>query len=88
MRNGPTKIILINSGKYEYAEVALDGAIQIVGPNNAGKTTLISTLQFLYIDDLSKMAFRGHTLDETFDTTDSWHGTARALLLAIALGQK
>ena len=67
MRNGPTKIILINAGKYEYAEVGLDGAIQIVGPNNAGKTTLISTLQFLYIDDMSKMAFRGHTLDETFD---------------------
>jgi tripeptide aminopeptidase len=26
-----------------------------------------------------------HTTAETFDTTDSWHGTARALLLAIAL---
>lgn len=67
MRNGPTKIILINAGKYEYAEVGLDGAVQIVGPNNSGKTTLISTLQFLYIDDSSKMVFRGHTLDETFD---------------------
>ncbi|MEP6919197.1 MAG: M20/M25/M40 family metallo-hydrolase, partial [Acidobacteriota bacterium] len=26
-----------------------------------------------------------HTVDEAFDTTDSWQGTARALLLAIAL---
>jgi acetylornithine deacetylase/succinyl-diaminopimelate desuccinylase-like protein len=29
-----------------------------------------------------------HTIAETFDTTDSWQGTARALLLAIALAQR
>ena len=29
-----------------------------------------------------------HSLGETFDTTDSWKGTARALLLAIALAQR
>jgi tripeptide aminopeptidase len=29
-----------------------------------------------------------HTLEESFDTTDSWQGTARALLIAIALAQK
>lgn len=29
-----------------------------------------------------------HSLNETFDTTDSWKGTQRALLLAIALTQK
>jgi tripeptide aminopeptidase len=29
-----------------------------------------------------------HTIAETFDTTDSWLGTARALLLAIALANK
>lgn len=28
-----------------------------------------------------------HALEETFDTTDSWQGTARALLLAIALAR-
>ena len=28
---------------------------------------------------------RAHSLDETFDTTDSWQGTVRAVLLAIAL---
>jgi acetylornithine deacetylase/succinyl-diaminopimelate desuccinylase-like protein len=28
-----------------------------------------------------------HTIHETFDTTNSWQGTARALLLAIALAQ-
>ena len=29
-----------------------------------------------------------HALEETFDTTNSWQGTARAFLLAIALSQK
>ena len=29
-----------------------------------------------------------HSLDETFDTTDSWKGTQRALLVAIALAMK
>lgn len=67
MRNGPTKIILINAGKYEYAEVELDGAIQIVGRNNSGKTTLINTLQFLYIDERSRMTFGSYTLDQTLD---------------------
>ena len=28
-----------------------------------------------------------HSLDETFDTTDSWQGTARTLLLAVALAR-
>jgi tripeptide aminopeptidase len=28
-----------------------------------------------------------HTLDEAFDTSDSWQGTARALLLAVALSR-
>jgi hypothetical protein len=28
-----------------------------------------------------------HTVDEAFDTTDSWRGTQRAVLLAIALAQ-
>jgi acetylornithine deacetylase/succinyl-diaminopimelate desuccinylase-like protein len=28
-----------------------------------------------------------HTLNETFDATDSWHGTQRAVLLAIALAR-
>ena len=29
-----------------------------------------------------------HSLDEAFDTTDSWQGTQRAVLLTIALAQK
>lgn len=66
MPYGPQKIILINAGRYDYAEVELGGALQIVGPNNAGKTSLINTLQFLYLDDRRQMDF-GHSPDATRD---------------------
>jgi len=67
MRNGPIKIVLIQAGKYDYAEVDLDGTLQIVGGNNVGKTTLINTLPFLYVDDRSKMSFGRYSLDETLE---------------------
>jgi hypothetical protein len=63
--NGPRKIVLIRAGRYDYAEVELDGSLQIVGPNNTGKTTLINTLQFLYLDDSRKMDFGAYNLEET-----------------------
>lgn len=65
MPTGPQRLILIQSGPYEYAEVELSGALQIVGENNVGKTTLIKTLQFLYIDNRQQMDFGSHTLEET-----------------------
>src|SRR6266404_5635909 len=64
MPTGPRKIILIHSGRYEYAEVEVVGALQIVGPNNTGKTTLINTLQFLYLNDLRTMDF-GYKWEQT-----------------------
>ena len=65
MLNGPQKIILVNAGRYDYAEVELGGSLQIVGPNNTGKTTLINTLQFLYVDDLRTMDFGSYSLEQT-----------------------
>ena len=65
MTTGPQRIILIGSGRYEYAEVELAGALQIVGPNNTGKTTLINTLQFLYLDDRRHMDFGSYTPEQT-----------------------
>ncbi len=65
MPTGPQRLILINSGRYEYADVDLAGALQIVGPNNTGKTTLINTLQFLYIDDRRHMDFGSYTTEQT-----------------------
>ena len=41
--------------------------MQIVGPNNTGKTTLINTLQFLYLDDRRHMDFGSYTPEQTRD---------------------
>src|SRR6266487_4756635 len=62
---GPQRLILINSSLYEYAEVELAGTLQIVGPNNIGKTTLIKTLQFLYLNDRRHMDFGAHSPEQT-----------------------
>lgn len=44
------KIILLNSAKYQKAIITFDrDSIQISGNNNAGKTSLISVLNFLYL---------------------------------------
>ncbi|MBK8500695.1 MAG: ATP-binding protein [Flavobacteriales bacterium] len=65
MQLGPTKLIAIRSGSYDYAEVDLSNSIQLVGPNNAGKTTLINTLQFLYLDNRNQMVFGDHDQEAT-----------------------
>src|SRR5689334_26240 len=67
MPNGPQKLILIRAGRYDYAEIELAGTLQIVGPNNTGKTTLINTLQFLYLDDRRHMDFGSYTPEQTRD---------------------
>lgn len=54
---GPTRLIFLKSGKYDYGEVELVRPLHLVGPNNVGKTSLIAALQFLYIDDQRHMHF-------------------------------
>ncbi|WP_028586101.1 coiled-coil domain-containing protein [Desulfogranum mediterraneum] len=54
---GPARMILLRAGKYDYGEVELTNPLHLVGPNNIGKTSLISVLQFLYIDDQRSMHF-------------------------------
>jgi hypothetical protein len=56
-RIGPTRLILLNCGKFDYAEINLDAPLHLVGPNNIGKTSLIAVLQYLYIDNQQKMKF-------------------------------
>lgn len=57
---GLRKLVLINSANYEIAEIPLDDAVSIVGPNNSGKTSLINALQFLLIRDKQQMNFGAH----------------------------
>lgn len=54
---GPRKLVLINSGVYPYAEIELEESIHLSGRNNAGKSSLLNALQFLYIDDIKLMHF-------------------------------
>jgi len=54
---GPKRIIMINSGKHSYANISINKATHLVGANNAGKTSLISPLQWLFIDNENSMSF-------------------------------
>jgi len=54
---GPSRMVLLRAGKYDYGEVELINPLHLVGPNNIGKTSLIAVLQFLYIDDQRSMHF-------------------------------
>ena len=74
MQLGPTKLIAIRSGSYDYAEVELSDSLQLVGPNNAGKTTLINTLQFLYLDNRNQMVFGDHAQKLAISSTKSMTG--------------
>lgn len=61
---GPKRIILIRAGRYDYAEVVLGRSAHLVGQNNAGKTSLIATLQMLYVAGFNEMNF-SRPWDET-----------------------
>lgn len=54
---GPSRVLLLNCGKFDFAEIELDKPLHLVGPNNVGKTSLIALLQLLYIDDQRQMHF-------------------------------
>ena len=56
-----TSLTIINSKVYGKAEIRLNDcdSLQLVGPNNIGKSTLIYALNFLFIIDGNKMTFSG-----------------------------
>lgn len=56
------RLVILNSAVYGKASIRLDdcSSIQLVGPNNIGKSTLIYTLNFLFIIDGKKMSFSGN----------------------------
>jgi hypothetical protein len=54
---GPSRMVLLRAGKYDYGEVELINPLHLIGPNNIGKTSLIAVLQFLYIDEQRSMHF-------------------------------
>ena len=54
---GPTQVIMVLSGGYAYAQINIEDPVHLIAPNNSGKTTLIATLQYLFIDDSRVMRF-------------------------------
>ncbi len=62
------RIVIINSQLYLKADILISDAtgIQLAAESNVGKSSLINTLNFLYIIDKSKMRFEGDkTLKES-----------------------
>ena len=62
------RLAILNSDIYSKADIELSDcdSMQIVGPNNIGKSTLIYALNFLYIIDGKQMTFSGNrTGDKT-----------------------
>ncbi|MDQ0477275.1 hypothetical protein [Chryseobacterium sp. MDT2-18] len=62
------RLVILHSDIYSKADIELGDcdSVQIVGPNNIGKSTLIYALNFLYIIDGKQMTFSGNrTGDKT-----------------------
>jgi len=57
-----TNLIIINSKVYGKAEIRINDcdSLQLVGPNNIGKSTLIYALNFLFVIDGNRMTFSGN----------------------------
>jgi len=68
-----TKLAIFNSQKHAKAIIKLDDAtaIQIIGENKIGKTTLIDALNFLYIIDPQKMSFDSRAGKSTYTFQES-----------------
>ncbi|MCB0580605.1 MAG: hypothetical protein KDD10_15000 [Phaeodactylibacter sp.] len=56
-----TKLVLINSSSYKIAELNFEGSrsLQLVGPNNVGKSSLIYALNFVFLVNKKLMNFSG-----------------------------
>jgi len=60
------RLIILNSEIFSKADIELDNcdSLQIVGPNNIGKSTLIYALNFLFIIDGREMSFSGNRVGD------------------------
>lgn len=77
MRHGVRRLVAINSGRFIYAELDLAGPVHLVARNNAGKSTLVNALQYLYVDDIRKMAFPKNVEE----TREHYFGENRSYLI-------
>jgi len=66
MKVQPSKIILINAANCHYAEFDLSDSLHLIALNNRGKTSIVNTLQFLYIDNYNGIDMGEYSLDKTW----------------------
>jgi len=59
------KMLLINSGRFDFAEIDVDKSMHFHGGNNAGKTTIVNALQFLFVDSFKSMVWTPKGSKET-----------------------
>lgn len=64
-RFGVQKLVLLNSGRFRFAEFDLTCPAHLAADNNSGKSTLVNALQFLFVDAFDKMEFGDHDLAST-----------------------
>lgn len=73
---GIKRLTLINSAKTSLCELPLDAPLALTGRNNIGKSSIISSLQFLFLSDMTDMLFPGYTPESTkrhyFPTAESF----------------
>jgi len=68
IETGLSKLVLINSGVSDYVEIEAERVTHLAGENGLGKTSILSTLQFLMIDNWNNMKF----LMDQADTEDHY----------------
>jgi len=60
-----TRMILIRSGKFAFADFDCESPIHLSGGNRNGKTTLINAIQLAICYDLKECSWGGHSIEAT-----------------------
>jgi hypothetical protein len=62
---GVRQLALFDTAGYSHALLDLSTPVHLAAPNNLGKSSLVNSLQFLYVDDIHRMSFAPHSVEET-----------------------
>lgn len=60
-----TRMVLIRSGKFDFADFDIESPIHLSGGNRNGKTTLINAIQLAISYDLKECSWDGHEIEPT-----------------------
>ena len=60
-----SRMVLIRSGKFAFADFNIESPVHLSGGNRNGKTTLINAIQLAICYDLKECSWDGHSIDAT-----------------------